>query len=64
MRDTVWTCSDGQRLLISQMTDSHLINCINKIIRDRTWRRKYLPRLLLEREIRAQGHERGWNVRT
>jgi hypothetical protein len=55
MRDTVWTCRDGRSLLVSEMTDSHLRNAINMILRHRRWRRSYLERLLLEEQIRAMG---------
>jgi hypothetical protein len=55
MRDTVWICRDGRRLLVSEMSDSHLVNAINMILRNRRWRRRYLDRLLLETEIRKLG---------
>lgn len=53
MRDTVWICADGRRILVSQMTDSHLHNAIAKIRRSRGWRKNYLERLELELTIRA-----------
>lgn len=41
-------------MTIGQMTDSHLNNCIAKIMRSRTgWRSEYLERLQLELTIRA-----------
>ena len=53
MKDTMWTCADGRQVLVSQMEYSHLLNCISKIHRSRKgWRKEYLPRLLLELDIR------------
>lgn len=52
MRDTLWICRDGTRLLVSQMTDRHLHNAIAMILRRHAWRREYLDRLLLEVDIR------------
>lgn len=52
MLDRLWICADGRRMLAGQMTDSHLQNCINKIKRSRHWRKSWLPRLLLEQQIR------------
>jgi hypothetical protein len=52
MQDTIWVCRDGRRVPVRQMTDSHLHNCINKILRHGTWRRHFLDRLLLEVTIR------------
>lgn len=54
MQDTIWVCADGRRLLVSQMDDRHLHNCIAKIRRSRRgWRREYLERLEIELTIRA-----------
>lgn len=54
MMDTVWTCADGRKVLVSKMEYSHLLNCIAKIRRSRKgWRREYLPRLELELTIRS-----------
>lgn len=54
MKDTVWICADGRKVLVSQMEYSHLLNCITKIRRSRTgWRQNYLPRLELELTIRS-----------
>ena len=56
MYDPVWTCRDGRRVRIGEMTDSHLANCIAKIQRSpRGWRRWWLDRLLLEQQIRSMG---------
>jgi hypothetical protein len=55
MRDRLWKCRDGRVLRVSQMSDSHLANAIRLILRSNGWRRDYLPRLLLEVEIRAMG---------
>jgi hypothetical protein len=58
MKDTIWTCRDGRQVLVSQMEYQHLMNCIRMIGRKRSWRREYLPRLLLELEIRRiQGRQ-------
>ena len=57
MRDTVWITKQGERLLVSQMETRHIVNCINKIIRD-NWRVGYLERLQLElliRQIKQEG---------
>jgi len=59
VRDRVWRCRDGRRLLVSEMSDSHLVNAINLIRRSRGWRRQYLDRLRLEIEIRQLGLRRG-----
>lgn len=56
MRDTVWRCADGRRLLVSEMSDSHLHNTIAKVRRE-GWRIKYLPRLEIELTIRAIKNE-------
>lgn len=56
MNDPLWVCKDGRTLKVKEMTNSHLSNSIAKIQRSRNgWRREWLGRLLLEREIRAQG---------
>ena len=55
MRDRVWRCRDGRRLLVSEMSDSHLHNAVVMILRSRGWRLRYLDRLLLEIEIRKLG---------
>lgn len=56
MNDPIWQCADGRQLHVGEMTDSHLQNCINKILRSRKgWRRHWLDRLLLEQQIRAMG---------
>lgn len=58
MKDTIWQCADGRLIPVRQMEYSHLLNCIAKIQRDGTWRRKYLDRLLLELTIRdMEGRE-------
>lgn len=57
MRDRVWTTQDGRRLLPGQMDDEHLQNCINKIERSRNWRKGWLPRLYLEKDIRRVQRE-------
>lgn len=54
MFSPIWITAKGEHLSISQMTTSHIINCIRKIQRSRKgWRREYLERLLLELEIRS-----------
>lgn len=54
MMDRLWTCADGRTLLVSQMEDSHLHNCIAKILRSKTgWRRQYLERLQIELVVRS-----------
>jgi hypothetical protein len=55
MRDMVWVTRDGQRLLVSQMETSHIVNCVRKIQRSRGWRQEYLDRLILELRIRELG---------
>lgn len=53
MMDTLWVCADGRKLLVSQLDDRHLANCIAKIRRHwPRWRAEYLPRLELELVIR------------
>lgn len=52
MRDRVWVCRDGRKLLVSQMTDGHIANPIAKIRRD-NWRTEYLERLLIEQVVRS-----------
>jgi len=54
MRDMVWTCRDGRQLLVSEMSDQHLANCV-RLIQLTGWRRRYLDRLLLELDIRRLG---------
>jgi hypothetical protein len=53
VQDTIWVCRDGRQVLVSQMADSHLANCIALILRKRKWRREYLDRLQLELVIRS-----------
>jgi hypothetical protein len=56
VKDPLWVCKDGKALRVKEMTDSHLANSIAKIQRSREgWRRKWLDRLLLEKEIRSLG---------
>jgi hypothetical protein len=50
--DTLWICADGRQVMVSDMADDHLHNCIDRILSRRNWRRQYLDRLLLEVEIR------------
>lgn len=57
MRDMVWTCRDGRQLLVAEMSDEHLTNCIAMIIRT-GWRAHFLDRLLLELDIRRLGLRR------
>jgi hypothetical protein len=52
MQDKVWITARGERLLISKMDTSHIINCIRLMQRKKNWRRGYLDRLLLELDIR------------
>lgn len=59
MQDTVWTCRDGKKILVSQMETRHIHNCIAMILRHKYWRRKYLDRLQLELVIRAIKNEGG-----
>lgn len=53
MYDPIWVCRDGRRMKVGEMTDDHLANCIAKIYRGWRGRAHWLPRLLLEQEIRA-----------
>jgi hypothetical protein len=56
VQDMVWITRDGRSYLVSQMTTSHIINCIRKIQRSQKgWRREYLERLKLELTIRSLG---------
>lgn len=55
MYDRVWVCRDGTMLTVSQMQTSHIKNCIALIMRKRNWRREFLPRLLLELDMRSRG---------
>jgi hypothetical protein len=56
MMDTLWRTRDGQLVLVSQMSDSHLHHSIAMILRSKKgWRREYLDRLLLEVTIRSLG---------
>lgn len=43
----IWQMKNGKCIRISDMSDSHIINCINKIIRE-DWRVEYLPILKTE----------------
>jgi tRNA(Ile)-lysidine synthase TilS/MesJ len=53
MFDRTWVCKDGRRMKVSEMDDSHLENAIRLVERCRRWRRHWLGRLYLERDIRA-----------
>jgi hypothetical protein len=55
MHDPIWTCRDGRRIRVGEMTDSHLANSIAKIQRSANWRKGWLPRLQLEETIRRMG---------
>jgi hypothetical protein len=56
MHDPLWTCRDGRNIKVGQMTDQHLYNCIEKIMRSKMrWRGYWMPRLLLEVRVRAMG---------
>lgn len=63
MRVPIWRCADGRRMLITQMTDSHLANCIAMIKRGHDARGRrvgpktaaLLPALEIVQEIRRQG---------
>jgi hypothetical protein len=52
MQDKVWITRDGRAYRVSDMTTSHIINCIAMILRKNGWRRRYLKRLYLELVIR------------
>lgn len=56
MNDPIWVCRDGRRMLVKEMTNSHLANSIARIRRSpKGWRREWLPRLELEVLIRNMG---------
>lgn len=56
MKDRLWRCRDGRVLKISDMTDSHIRNCIQMIQRSGfRWRVRYLDRLEIELIIRSMG---------
>ena len=48
----VWQCADGRWIPLNQMSERHIVNCINMILRRRNWRREWLEPLELELEIR------------
>lgn len=53
MFDPIWTCRDGRKMRVGQMDDRHLSAAIAMIMRSRRgWRAHWLPRLVLEQEIR------------
>jgi hypothetical protein len=52
MQDKIWITRDGRAYLVSDMTTSHIRNCIAMIERRNGWRRRYLARLYLELVIR------------
>jgi hypothetical protein len=52
MQDKIWMTRDGRAYLVSDMTTSHIKNCIAMILRRNGWRRRYLARLYLELVIR------------
>lgn len=66
MKEATWTCGDGKRMRVSQMSDSHLGNSIAMILRGHDARgrrvgpktRAKLKALLVEAEIRRQGLRR------
>lgn len=57
MQDKIWVTRDKQWIRVSDMTTSHITNCIRMIRRNQArgfpWRIEYLGRLELELEIRA-----------
>jgi len=54
MYDPIWVTRDGRRMRVGEMHIDHLKNCIAKITRSRRgWRAHWLPRLLLELDIRS-----------
>jgi hypothetical protein len=53
MRDRMWVCKDGRRMLVAEMTTLHVVNSIAMIKRIKGWRRHLLKRLELELEIRS-----------
>jgi hypothetical protein len=51
-----WLTRDGRVVLISEMDEGHLRNCIERIKRSKVpWRTEYLPLLELELFIRVLG---------
>lgn len=49
MQDRIWVTRDGQRLLVSNMTTSHIVNALRMIDRHgNTWRADYRERLEIE----------------
>lgn len=53
MLTRIWVCRDGRKIALEHMDRSHILNCINKILRSRSgWRKEWLEPLELELEIR------------
>lgn len=70
MKIATWRCADGRRMLVSELHDSHLANCIRMIYRGHDYlgrrvtvkTRALLPALLVEQEIRnIRRGERDYN---
>ena len=59
MYDPLWLTRDGRRMHLWEMSESHIVNCIRMIERNNDWRRKWLPRLNLELDIRRMGMNSG-----
>lgn len=54
-RNDIWVAKDGTKYLISEMTTSHIKNCIRMIQRSKyRWRPEYLELLVQELKRRAQ----------
>jgi hypothetical protein len=47
-----WLTARGELIPLNKMERSHILNCINLILRKNGWRRDWLPALYLELEIR------------
>jgi hypothetical protein len=47
LNSNLWETRDGDTINISDMSESHIRHCINKILRD-NWRMDYLPLLKAE----------------
>lgn len=55
-RDSIWTCRDGTKVKIKDMTDSHIENALAMMMSDRGrgWRSEYLYILSTEQELRRK----------
>jgi hypothetical protein len=56
--DPIWVTKKGEKLHLSEMSDYHLINCLNLMRRTRNWRTHFIAPIF--RELKRRGLLFSW----